>query len=257
MADVTINSESANIPGVMLTDQGSDPAEPSAGYSIMYTKSGKVYVRSTSGIWTPAANPMTTQGDLIFGGASGVPTRLGKGTATQLLAMNAGETAPEWIDKPAAGSGLFDAYVHVQDQKSAGTNGGTATSGSWETRNLNTEQADTAAIASVASNQITLPAGTYVCDITVPGYKVGVHRAALYNTTSAAYLLYGTSHYTINTDSVSQDSRITGLFVLAAESVLEVRHNVQVTQATTGHGVAVNQGGNEVYTDAQFWRVTA
>ncbi|MHA1304223.1 MAG: hypothetical protein ACTSPI_11035, partial [Candidatus Heimdallarchaeaceae archaeon] len=41
-------------------------------------------------------NPMTTQGDIIFGGASGVPTRLPKGVANQVLTMNASATAPEW-----------------------------------------------------------------------------------------------------------------------------------------------------------------
>ncbi len=42
------------------------------------------------------ANVMTTQGDTIFGGTSGVQTRLPKGTASQVLTMNAGATAPEW-----------------------------------------------------------------------------------------------------------------------------------------------------------------
>lgn len=41
-------------------------------------------------------NPMTTAGDLIYGGASGVPARLGIGTALQVLRTNAGATAPEW-----------------------------------------------------------------------------------------------------------------------------------------------------------------
>lgn len=43
------------------------------------------------------ANPMTTQGDLILGGASGVPTRLGIGTPNQLLRVNAGGTSSEWF----------------------------------------------------------------------------------------------------------------------------------------------------------------
>lgn len=42
------------------------------------------------------ANPMTTEGDVVYGGASGAPTRLAKGTAGQVLQMNAGATAPEW-----------------------------------------------------------------------------------------------------------------------------------------------------------------
>lgn len=41
-------------------------------------------------------NPMTTAGDTIYGGADGVPTRLAKGTASQVLTMNSGATAPEW-----------------------------------------------------------------------------------------------------------------------------------------------------------------
>ena len=42
------------------------------------------------------ANPMTTQGDIIYGGSSGTPTRLSKGTAGQVLTMNSSATTPEW-----------------------------------------------------------------------------------------------------------------------------------------------------------------
>lgn len=52
---------------------------------------------------TQMANPMTTAGDTIYGGTDGEATRLAKGTATQLLAMNSGATAPEWI----TGSGTY------------------------------------------------------------------------------------------------------------------------------------------------------
>ena len=44
------------------------------------------------------SNPMTTAGDIIYGGSSGTPTRLAKGTAGQVLTMNSGATAPEWAD---------------------------------------------------------------------------------------------------------------------------------------------------------------
>ena len=50
------------------------------------------------------SNPMTTQGDIIVGGASGTPTRLAKGTAGQVLAMNSGATGLEWTN---AGGGTF------------------------------------------------------------------------------------------------------------------------------------------------------
>ncbi len=38
-----------------------------------------------------------TQGDILYYAASGAPTRLAKGTASQQLAMNSGATAPEWV----------------------------------------------------------------------------------------------------------------------------------------------------------------
>jgi hypothetical protein len=48
-------------------------------------------------------NPMTTSGDTIYGGASGVPTRLAKGTDGQVYTLASG--VPSWAD--AAGSGDF------------------------------------------------------------------------------------------------------------------------------------------------------
>lgn len=49
-------------------------------------------------------NPMTTAGDVVYGGASGVPSRLGVGTAGQVLKVNAGATAPEWGSTSAVGN---------------------------------------------------------------------------------------------------------------------------------------------------------
>lgn len=61
---------------------------------------------ATSLVWEPVApgmtNPMTTAGDLIYGGVSGVPTRLAAGPDTHILTMVAG--APAWA-APSAGSG--------------------------------------------------------------------------------------------------------------------------------------------------------
>lgn len=75
------------------------------------TSSGTLAV-SLSGLALPIANggtsqttasaafnslsPMTTQGDTIYGGASGAGTRLGIGTAGQVLTVNSGATAPQW-----------------------------------------------------------------------------------------------------------------------------------------------------------------
>lgn len=50
------------------------------------------------------SNPMTSQGDLMVGGVTGAPSRLGLGLAGQVLAVNAGRTGLEY-QTPAAGGG--------------------------------------------------------------------------------------------------------------------------------------------------------
>jgi len=52
-----------------------------------------------------AKTTVTTAGDIIYRNAT-VPTRLGIGTAGQVLTVNTGATAPEWKTPTAAASGL-------------------------------------------------------------------------------------------------------------------------------------------------------
>ena len=53
---------------------------------------------------TDVGTTITTQGDLLFRDGSGLQ-RLAKGTASQVLAINSGATAPEWVD--ASGGGVL------------------------------------------------------------------------------------------------------------------------------------------------------
>jgi hypothetical protein len=50
------------------------------------------------------SNPMTTGGDIIYGGASGVATRLANGSAGQVLQSNGTTLAPSWAAAPSGGS---------------------------------------------------------------------------------------------------------------------------------------------------------
>jgi hypothetical protein len=69
---------------------------------------GQVLTYDTTNGWQPEdagsgmTNPMTTAGDVIYGGASGAPTRLAKGTAGQVLTQ--GATNPAWADAGGGGS---------------------------------------------------------------------------------------------------------------------------------------------------------
>jgi hypothetical protein len=52
------------------------------------------------------ADVVTTAGDLLYATAADTVTRLGIGTAGQVLAVDSGATAPEWVT-PAAGGGAY------------------------------------------------------------------------------------------------------------------------------------------------------
>jgi hypothetical protein len=91
-------------------------------------------------------------------------------------------------------------YICVWEQQTANTAGGTFTSGAWRTRNITTEHSDTGGHCSVASNQITLAAGTYTCLISAPAFLCDRHKARLYNITDGADVLIGTSEYSAIND---------------------------------------------------------
>ena len=69
----------------------------------------------------------------------------------------------------------MNSFLHIQDQKPQGTNGGTFTSGAWRTRDLNTVLTNTITGASLADNQITLPAGKYYVEASAPAYQTFAH----------------------------------------------------------------------------------
>lgn len=73
-------------------------------------------------------NPMTTGGDVIYGGTSGAPTRLANGSAGQFLKSQGTTLAPVWSFGPSilAKTTTFTASV-AEDIYSCGTSGGAYT----------------------------------------------------------------------------------------------------------------------------------
>ena len=71
-------------------------------------KDGAAAIRtlgSSADTTVKALNPGTTAGDIDYYTTSTAKARVGIGTAGQLLAVNAGATAPEWVT-PAGGGGM-------------------------------------------------------------------------------------------------------------------------------------------------------
>jgi hypothetical protein len=148
-----------------------------------------------------------------------------------------GSTGAQGIQGAA---GLSD-YAIFQEQQASGVNGGTFTSGSWVTRTLNTTAVTVGTAITLAGNQITLAPGTYYIKAYVPAYLAGVHQARLYNTTSAATAIVGTS-------AVDDYSIIEGFVTVASTSVFEIQHQCTTTRVADGLGKGAAFGENVVYT---------
>lgn len=80
------------------TQGGADPAngDISAGSINLFIHDGTNWVHMTP--TAILASVFTAAGDLLYATGAGAPARLAKGTAGQLLAMNSGATAPEWVN---------------------------------------------------------------------------------------------------------------------------------------------------------------
>lgn len=149
--------------------------------------------------------------------------------------------------------GVAAMYALIRDEKSQNVSGGTFTAGDWRQRNLTNVVSDTGGFVTLASNQITLPAGTYRCRIRCPAYQVSRHQARLYNVTDGSTLALGSSVRTAPTGGTQNESVIVGFFTLTSSKVLEIQHRCETTLANTGFGIAANFG-IEVYTTAEFWK---
>ena len=145
--------------------------------------------------------------------------------------------------------------AYIKDVKAANTEGGTFTSGAWQTRTLNTIEGD-ASFVSLASSQFTLQPGTYDIDAMVPSYQVGRVKAKLRQTSgTAADIIIGQSSANSGAAVVQTNAPITGRFSISVATTYEIQHRCQTTKATTGFGIASNFGVGEVYTQVKITKV--
>jgi hypothetical protein len=140
------------------------------------------------------------------------------------------------------------------ETQASGTNGGAATTGSWQKRTLNTTVVNNITGCSIASSVVTLPAGTYRVRGTSPALSVGSHKNRLQNTTAATTTIAGTTQY-VNT-AVQSQSEFDVVFTIATTSNFELQHFVQTTIATNGFGGAAGFAStSEVYSILFIQRV--
>ena len=145
--------------------------------------------------------------------------------------------------------------VILKDVKSQNTFGGQGSSGSWNTRTLNTTE-NTQTWCSLSSNQFTLDVVEYEIESSSPVYQVLQHQAKLRNITDSTDDIIGTSgiSYLIGTQG-KDDSQVKGIISIAAQKTFEIQHFINTSSASTADfGIPANKT-SEVYTVVRIRKI--
>ena len=237
---------------------GATPAATSVGQVPRWNGSG--YAPGAVDL----ANTNAVTGLLPLGsggtGANSAPmarTALGLGSAAVLTAGVAPNNAVQLDGNAKLPAVDASALVNTprapdfiaEDQKPLGTSGGSSTATGFDARTLNTVVRNVIAGASLATNQVTLPAGTYVASFWGPnGATLGRFQARLYNVTDSAVIFVGSS------ENASGNSMGTGVFTLAGSKTIRLEQYCSSMNAN-GFGAPANQG-IEVYARLHVWKIS-
>lgn len=218
-----------------------------------------------------SGSPITSSGTLAVS-LSGTPLPIlngGSGQTTANAALNAllpsqtgnnglflttNGTNTSW----ASGGGSSLQIAYVSDQKTSGTNGGTFTSGAWQTRDLTTLTTANSPgwVSNNGTNNFTLTAGTYDIEISAPGYNVNGHQCRLQNTTDSTTSFLGSNEFSgvAGSGVTASNSIASGSIVISGTKSFQVQHQCQTSFGGSGFGNA-NAFGTEIYTQVKITKI--
>ena len=227
-----------------------NPPDGSVGASQLTTNAVTESKIANDSITGAKLNMPLVSGDIIFANGTDSMTRLAKGADGEYLKLASG--VPSW----GSANGAFESQLlHVEERRATNTNAGTFNTGSDQTRVLTTVVTNEITSASLGSNQITLPAGTFICDASAPAYNVLKHRVQIYNVTGSAVLLSGSACFSHTADSDQDRSVVFGKFTLGGSTVIELQHRCGATVSGNGLGVLTNFAPHETYAIVKIWKV--
>jgi hypothetical protein len=146
--------------------------------------------------------------------------------------------------------------AYIKDVKASGVNGGTFTSGAWQTRDLNTVSGDSS-IVSLAANVFTLQVGEYDIEVEAPAYGVLEHQVGIaVSTSSTPDVVVGGSSYATPTYSVANSSFARTKITVTTTTSYKILHRCSSTYLTNGFGVNLGTfGTSNIYTQVKITKL--
>jgi hypothetical protein len=189
----------------------------------------------------------------------GTAAALDVGTAAnKVVQFNASAQYPANDGSLITGLRQRGLYLKVTEKQAAGVSAGASIAG-WNKRSLNTlAENEIPSGVSLASGQLTLPAGTYYFQGSAPAYNAGVHKLSLYETTVTIARIYGQVCYCAagGYDDELTHSSVCGKFIIAVAKTFELQHFITYPRAGDGLGKAsAGTSGEEIYTQIELWKV--
>jgi hypothetical protein len=145
-----------------------------------------------------------------------------------------------WVDIQSSQIASFTEY------QANNTNGGTATSGAWTKRTINTTLTNSIISCTLTSSVISLPAGTYAITATSSFYATSSTQIKLRNTTDSSDTIMGAAVFNNVTNGGSAAS-LNGTFTITGTKNFEIQYRVGATKASEGLGTAMGFGSTECF----------
>ena len=183
---------------------------------------------------------ITSDGDIFHTGVCTATSFVGDAASlTSIPAANIVGVCTAGFSR-TGGFGKFASYAIIADQKATDTPGGSSSTGTFNTRDLNTELADPDGIVTISNNQFTLQAGSYLIRASAPAYKANRHQILINNVTDSAVAAVGQPEYCGGGESVGNRAFAAGRVTISGAKAFDIRHRVGNAESTYGLGVEAN-----------------
>ena len=208
------------------------PGNPSVDIIRFYTDTSDSLLKSKNSSGTLTIyQPTNTKGDLLSHNGT-TQVRLPVGINKQIVVADSTQSSGLKWDYP------FKYYL-ISDQKTIGTNGGTAVQAVWTQRTLNTITAypSGGTLVTLSGSDIILSAGSYKIYALSPYQGTKNTATRIYNVTGSSVLLTGTS-INSNDNNKSVYSIIQGIITVGSTTTIRLEYNANTGENNIGLGSA-------------------